>query len=194
MVIIRTITRIGVLALLLSLVACGEEAIVVYEAPKNSQPIAKEAPAPSSPAAAAIGMPWQAPAGWRLLPENPPMRLATYVAKSPSGEVEVAISRFPGDVGGMLANVNRWRGQIGLSPIEEEELPSLLVAFDNGGFQGHFMHLRGPEVDMLAASILESAANQTWFVRVIAPPEDAEAVKEEVFDFARTFGAAVVEP
>lgn len=122
------------------------------------------------------------------------MRLATYIIDSPAGEVEVAISRFAGDVGGMLANVNRWRGQIGLAAIGEEELPELLVAFNNPGFEGHFLHLRGPESDMLAASIFESAANQTWFVRVIAPPESSEAVKEEVFDFARTFGAEAGEP
>jgi hypothetical protein len=61
-------------------------------------------------------------------------------------------------------------------------------------FDIHTMHLRGPERHMLAASIREPAADQTWFVRVLADATTADAVRDEVFAFALTFGADAAEP
>jgi hypothetical protein len=44
------------------------------------------------------------------------------VAGADGTKGEVAISHFPGDVGGDLANVNRWRQQVALPPIDEAGL------------------------------------------------------------------------
>lgn len=133
--------------------------------------------------------PWRVPEGWREADEAVPMRLVTYEAPVSGGVAEVAVSRFPGDVGGMLANVNRWRGQVGLAPVGEGEVEGLLERFESPGFSGALLHLEGAERDMLAASIYEAAEDRTWFVRVTAPAEVARAVKGEVFAFARSFGA-----
>lgn len=118
------------------------------------------------------------------------MRLATYEMQGPSGPIEVAISRFPGDVGGMLANVNRWRGQVGLPPTTESELADMIEPFENDRFSGSLLHIEGAEQHIVVASIFETNANQTWTVRVSAAPAVASAMKGEVFAFARTFGAA----
>lgn len=117
------------------------------------------------------------------------MRLATYEMQGPSGPIEVAISRFPGDVGGMLANVNRWRGQVGLPPTTEAEFAEMIEPFNNDRFSGSLLHIEGVEQHIVVASIFESEANQTWTVRVSAVPTVASAIKGEVFAFARTFGA-----
>jgi len=65
---------------------------------------------------------WDVPAGWSQ--ETPgPMVLAKFTA---SGEgatrTDITVSSFPGDVGGLLANVNRWREQVRLGPITEAAL------------------------------------------------------------------------
>jgi len=132
--------------------------------------------------------PWIVPDGWRESADRPPMRHATYHFDDDDGEIEVAITRFPGDVGGMLANVNRWRGQVGLGPVTEADLPAMLDEFTNPGYVGHTIHLEGDRSDMLVASIYERNVDRTWFVRVIASPEVAQRVKDEVFAFAHTFG------
>ena len=41
------------------------------------------------------------------------MVLASYNISAKEGSPTVTVSMFPGDVGGVLANVNRWRGQLG---------------------------------------------------------------------------------
>jgi hypothetical protein len=38
------------------------------------------------------------------------------------GSVDVSVTVLAGDAGGELANVNRWRNQIGLPPIDEATL------------------------------------------------------------------------
>ena len=51
------------------------------------------------------------------------MRLASFKATAPNGkETDVSIVSLPGIAGGDLANVNRWRGQVQLGPIDEDTL------------------------------------------------------------------------
>jgi hypothetical protein len=49
------------------------------------------------------------------------MRYATLVPPT-QGKVDVSVTVLAGDAGGELANVNRWRNQIGLPPIDEAAL------------------------------------------------------------------------
>jgi hypothetical protein len=65
---------------------------------------------------------WTLPEGWRRDPQPRPQRYATIVIGAGEKPLELAVNSFPGDVGGLLANVNRWRGQIGLKPISDAEL------------------------------------------------------------------------
>ncbi|HSP43211.1 MAG TPA: hypothetical protein VLO11_10100, partial [Luteolibacter sp.] len=70
---------------------------------------------------------WQTPDGWTPDPNASTMRYATLVARGAGdAKAELAVTHFPGDVGGDLDNVNRWRGQIGLPPVTAAELPALV--------------------------------------------------------------------
>ena len=181
------------------LAGCGEPAIEKASIPK--QPETATAPEPSSPSQPPTATsesspttptagvwPWTAPESWRFVPGERSMRLATYEIPDEGGPIEVAITRFPGDVGGMLANINRWRGQVGLGPITQADIPAMLTTFENPGFNGATMLIDGPEQHMLAASIHEPGANRTWFVRVTTTPAAAARVREQFESFARSFG------
>jgi len=71
-------------------------------------------PTGASTTGGAGGMTWTLPAGWTPDPTPRDMRVATL--RSPGG-AEVAITRFAGPGGDLLANINRWRNQLGLSPV-----------------------------------------------------------------------------
>src|SRR5688572_31734231 len=128
------------------------------EAPPSAPATSPSAPS-SAPAAGEAGGPWKVPAGWRQDARQRPMRFATFLIGEGDAAVEVAVSQFPGDVGGLLANVNRWRGQVGLAPVTEAELPSIVQPFENPGFKGVTMRLNGPTQHMLAAAITEEKAD-----------------------------------
>jgi hypothetical protein len=65
---------------------------------------------------------WDAPESWTSEP-NSEMRYATFrVGKS---GLELTVVKLPGEAGSLPANVNRWRGQLGLPSIGEDELAPL---------------------------------------------------------------------
>ena len=63
---------------------------------------------------------WTVPEGWQELPGSE-SRYATL--KNESAELELSVTALGRESGSLLDNVNRWRGQIGLEPITEKQLP-----------------------------------------------------------------------
>jgi hypothetical protein len=68
------------------------------------------------PAPAGRPLAWTLPSGWSETRGGGGMRYATLVAPVPG--VDVSVTVLAGDAGGELANVNRWRNQIGLPPLD----------------------------------------------------------------------------
>ena len=191
---------IGALALSLPLAgaACDDDqgearAYDIPKSPSSAQPAPTAAPAGagaehSTGATAADRPGWTVPSTWQPVPGDRPMRVATFRAGDASSPVEVSVTVFPGDTGGLLANVNRWRQQVGLGPIAEADLPAAVRPFTSPGFEGHTMRLAGPEQHLLGAAIYEPARDRTWFVKAVAPPAVADRIESEVEAFARSFG------
>lgn len=110
------------LLIILVISACREETITRVRVPKEGA-----APAPMAAmggggefaTAPRTGGPrWTLPKGWTEKAGSG-MRAATL---TPPGGAEVTVIALPGDSGGDLANANRWRGQIGLGPVDEAGL------------------------------------------------------------------------
>jgi hypothetical protein len=59
---------------------------------------------------------WTLPKGWTRTAGSG-MRFATLTPSGP-GKAEVSVVMLPGAAGTELANVNRWRGQIALQPLD----------------------------------------------------------------------------
>ncbi len=68
-----------------------------------------------APVAADSGLRWTLPQGWKEVQGGGPMRYAT-LTPPVAGKLDVSVIVLPGPAGGELANVNRWRNQIGLPP------------------------------------------------------------------------------
>jgi hypothetical protein len=182
---------LGVLmgCLLVGAAGCGEEQIEERQLPKGTEQVpAGEGAGAEAARADGGGAPWVAPDRWRQVPGERPMRLATFEApdEAGGGAVEIAVTRFPGRVGGELANMNRWRGQMGLPPLEEGELEAAIERWEAPGWEGYQARIEGGEGDMLAAGVYEEAEDRTWFVRATAPAEVADRIEDEMWAFARS--------
>lgn len=70
------------------------------------------------------GYRWSPPAGWQRGPEKS-MREITFLAGE-RGEAECYVTLLGGDGGGKLANVNRWRQQLGQPAITDADLAALV--------------------------------------------------------------------
>ncbi len=157
---------------LILLAACREEPIVRVKTPKEpTGALAGVAPA----AAPARGPRWKTPTGWKERGADG-MRAATLLP--PGGGVEVTVIALPGDVGGELANVNRWRGQIGLTPLEEAGLAEAKTTVRSrlGDVSLYEFTGGGAVKTRLAAGVL-TLGGTTWFFKLMGPEAPAAAAR-----------------
>ena len=157
---------------------------------------APEAPAPASAPAVsggserasgggADGLPnWQVPSGWKAAGPKP-MRLASFDIPDAAGNGDVSISKLSGNGGGLLANVNRWRGQVGLAPLEAGALAanSKTVA-TAGGDSGTWVELVGTEKTILGAIVARGEVS--WFFKLTAPSAVAAQNRDAFEQFVRS--------
>ncbi len=116
---------------------------------------------------------WDAPEGWEQAPDRP-MRLVTYKV----GDAECYIALLSGGAGGVDANINRWRRQMGqpaLSKVELAALPKLTVL----GREAPMVEITGEYIGMgetrnANAGMLGLVCpleGQTLFVKMVGPAE-----------------------
>src|SRR5258708_4657872 len=63
---------------------------------------------------------WTLPPGWKE-EKGGPARVASFRFGERDPKLEMTVVRLPGDGGGLAANVNRWRDQLGLDRASESE-------------------------------------------------------------------------
>ncbi len=117
------------------------------------------------------GLKWTAPTHWQAKPASA-MRKASYAVNGADGRTaDLSITAFPGDVGGELANVNRWRGQLALPPIAATELDTAVTRREVNGLHLTIVDLAGGAADarqrLLGAIVPFEGA--TWFIKLTGP-------------------------
>ena len=140
----------------------------------------KEAAAPSAPEENAGEFHWTVPDGWKAAPHNE-MQVASFsVAGNGKGKADVFVSVFPSDTGGTLANVNRWRRQIGLGPVtQEEELGRIVSPLDPANPQAILVDMTNNDKRLVGAIVPREG--RYWFYKLLG---DAAAVAVEKQSFA----------
>lgn len=144
--------------------------------------------APSATGAAPTGqgpLTWTLPTGWVVQPNASAMRHATFtVPAAAGGKAEVVITTFPGDVGGDLANVNRWRGQTGLGPTDQDALAQAVGTLTAGTKKFSLIDLNGPQSRTIAAWTRHGDAS--WFIKLGGPDTVVGAAKADFTRFVES--------
>jgi hypothetical protein len=99
------------------------------------------------------------------------------------------VTAFPGDVGGDLANVNRWRGQIGLSPLKAEELGTSVSHESANGLDFTIVELAPGGGDANGKAIIGAIVpfqGSTWFFKLMGPGPAVKAAKTSFITFLRS--------
>ncbi len=156
----------------LALGGCQRDEVAHFRVPKVRQEVMATAVAPPGPPEGG-GLRWTLPAGWKEAQGGGQMRYATLTAPV-QGKVDVSVIRLPGPAGGELANVNRWRNQIGLAPVGEGDLGPLrkVLKTSAGELAVYDFTSEGAKKTRTIAG-LASIQGDTWFVKMTG---DAEAV------------------
>jgi hypothetical protein len=154
-----------------------------------SNPHASMGADPMSPAEAAPVSVAGLPDGWKEIP-NPPMLVAKYVIQgSGDAKAEVNISALAGTGGGLMMNVNRWRGQLSLSPLSEEDFSKEAKTMDLAGSKGTLVDLTGTDKTGKSSrliGIIAPQTDQTWFYKLMGDPQIVEQQKDAFTKFIQT--------
>jgi hypothetical protein len=193
---------------LLGLTSCRDSKITTYRVPKEKTPAMPAAPAAAANAPGATmanttvttangpGLTWSAPAHWTAKAASA-MRKGSYAITADSGETaDLSITAFPGDVGGDLANVNRWRGQIQLPPLAAAELSGATAHLDVNGLHLTTVDFTGGPTAKLQRVLgaIIPVGNATWFFKLSGPAALVGREQAAFATFLQTIRASSATP
>jgi hypothetical protein len=185
---VLSITRflsLGFLAL--ALAGCGGDEIKVYKVAKDTVPVSDSPPK----------LRWTTPVGWEeKIPSD--MRVASFAISQGAQKADVSVVPLPGFAGGELPNVNRWRGQVGLGPVEEGELVKLAETVQLAGDSARLYDFTGKSKDTGAPTRILSAVQHrsevAWFFKMTGDDALVQKEKPVFIEFLKTVRFAAAGP
>jgi hypothetical protein len=188
-------------------IGCRSEEVSHYRVPKEAMASHPDHPGHAEEGMGSQGMPssantdpgmpppptpkgaikWSLPKGWTDSPGGGTMRFATF--KSPyAGKLEATVVVLPGPAGGELANVNRWRGQIGLPALDEASLTKSRAVLKTkaGALNVYDFTSEGQAKSRLVAGYISTPDGNTWFLKMTG---DADPVGKAKPDFMTILGS-----
>ena len=155
---------------------------IEFVPPKPRAPMAS-APAAPTPRTS-VGRPdWKTPSHWEDLGAGM-MQIAKYKADGDSGATEISVSQLGGAAGGIAPNVNRWRGQLGLSSVGSGEAEALAKPIDIPSGDGTVVDLKGESKSMLV--IMVKQGGSTWFFKSMGTTAAVERERSAFVEFVKS--------
>jgi hypothetical protein len=135
------------------------------------------------PTATGSGLTWTAPTTWAVKP-NGSMRKGSFAVKGAGGDADLAITAFPGATGGLEANLNRWRGQVGLPPQAPAEVTAAVEKFSSHGLEFLVVDYANGG-NRLVGAIVPYGGN-SWFFKLMGPDATVAGQKDAFREFLHT--------
>lgn len=114
---------------------------------------------------------WTIPPGWQPVPPAQFLTAQFLISGSNGTKAEVNVATLNGKGGGLKANVNRWRGQLGLEPMDDRDLKQLAQTFEVQDGKATLVEFSGKDSKTGAATrlvgALVSQSGQTWFYKMM---------------------------
>lgn len=192
-----SLKSIAALTTLLIFAGCGknEPQYVEVEEVQQEQPAEMDPHAghnhppgehPEAPSAQ-VPFSYDVPEGWNETPPPSMVLLAMEAGKPPQLVANLGVSAFPGDVGGQLANINRWRRQVGLGPLSPDAVDGFVTNLQVSGMDAWQVDFTGPSgtgENGGSARVVVTALphnGHTWFFKLMG---NDSAVAEELDKYA----------
>jgi hypothetical protein len=124
------------------------------------------------------------PEGWK---ETPPgqFQISRFVVGDPKDPVEISISSAGGD---MSANINRWRGQVGLEPVDQQAIASALSPTEVFDLKAVQIDIIGPpgEKQQAILGVIAPSGRTNWFIKLKGPAKPALEQKKKFEEFVKS--------
>jgi hypothetical protein len=165
-------------SIFLILSSCSSEKIQQYRVAKIQQkPISAQ-----SESKRAEDFSYSAPQAWKKQPASEMRKLSFSI----EGGGDFSVVTLPGAAGDLKGNLNRWRGQVGLPPLEDPaEIQKSITTTT-------FVDVPATELELYAAAdkpdkamrvVLFEKNGMTWFFKLAGPRQLVKAQKKPFMDF-----------
>ena len=197
LVILNLSSLATVLLVSLAVSGCDRDSVKVYKVDSQESAAPAAAATPASPSANDMAsmanqipapdnshlpkLKFTLPAGWQEKPATS-FRVASFDVVVDGKKADVSVIPLGGSSGGDLANVNRWRGQAGLPPVDEAGLKQTSEPVEIAGVAADLYDIVPPASDD-ATGILGAilhGGETVWYFKIIG---DADLVKGQKANF-----------
>lgn len=128
---------------------------------------------------------YELPEGWR---ELPPAGLRVINVRVGEGDKEAELTgmAFPAaapEIANVLSNANRWRGEIGLPPVEESQLGEITEKIEIDGGEATYFKLLDPAKEQGTLAAMVQRGSMIWFFKLRGPSETMAGSPDAFRDF-----------
>jgi hypothetical protein len=129
---------------------------------------------------------WTVPSGWQGAPLEQFLVAKFVIAGAGDAQAQVNVSSLANEGGGLGPNVNRWRGQLGLPPVDDAAATPLNVSggtaqmVDLSGTDAH----TGKPARLIGVIVPEGS--QTWFYKLMGDPDVVAQQKDAFTGFVQS--------
>lgn len=172
------------------LTACGRDEIETYQVPKEeaqapavqlSAPVQQAPAQPAASSGSSLGFTAETPDSWTEKAGSG-MRIVSYSIEG-TGIDFYLISLAMGDV---PSNVNRWRGQVGLTPAASEEIAADVQTFQADGHDVSYIEIYNEEGGNGIIAAIIDFSPKYWYFTAKGSVEELKAHAGEIRTFLET--------
>ncbi|MGD0208880.1 MAG: hypothetical protein ABSC89_14865 [Verrucomicrobiota bacterium] len=163
------------------------------ELPPSHPPIGDTgmgAPTASAPISSEGKPNWQVPAGWQEVSGGQFLVAKFTLTGAGGATAAVNVSSSTGEGGGLVGNINRWRGQLGLTSLSDGDVNKLVTTIDVPGGKASLVDLSGTDArtgqPTRLVGVIVPHSGQTWFYKLMGDAKVVEAQKEVFTKFVQT--------
>lgn len=133
---------------------------------------------------------WQVPASWTAV-DHSSFIVAKFRATGEGGaSADINVSTAGGAGGGLLPNVNRWRGQLSLGPLDPAGLEKIATVIELPVGKATLIDMSGAETENGGKSrcvgVMVPLSNATWFYKLAGSEAVVAREKEAFLQFVRS--------
>ncbi len=171
-------------------VGSTENASAPVSLPPSHPPIGDAAVMQTAAAGGQDRPDWQVPASWKEANAGGFLVAKYIVTGSDNTRADVNVSMSAGAGGGIVGNVNRWRGQLGLDQLAETELNKLLSPLDTPAGKAVSVEMTGTDArsgqKARLVGVIIPEASRTWFYKIMGSDQLVAAEKEAFLKFVQS--------
>lgn len=189
----RLLSSVLLLMIVLVFSACDKPEVTVYDIPKETSEITEnflDQPPVNTPqlkpGTGALPIFWKIPDSWESKMATG-FRKGSFLATNQHGVVDISVISFPKKAGGLVNNINRWLGQVGLKPIQKvTDDPRIEKRKLEDRYPLYTMLLEGSSKSILGAILV--LPEETWFFKGSGSTAAVNSQKENFQEMILSLG------